>query len=251
MKKFLRFLIIVLIIGGITYECYYLVNLNKEYKVKEPISIPNIQENNEKELENNKDNNEKVLEPANQDENKNKNVLVFPEDLEESSGEVEENPKEEPIDESEEETQIDSGEIVDKIKELYIINNESNIDKTFEEKIGADILGETYEELFKMLKVDSTLVNIQIAGTMVHLLPYSDFIDEQEFHYDEDGNLVMYQTRGSGTGVVTDYYFHEGTLIERVFDSTDEGDGEIPDTDNISVDEVIARSKVIYDKYLK
>ena len=242
MKNFLRFLITVLIIGIIIYAVYFLVTQNKIYKQTHPVEF-NTEENTQESETN---------EPEN---------------------EIQENI--EPV------VQLSEEEIISNAKDIENANMNANVRSTIEGKVGLDVIGMEYSELFEMTNMDSADVTIQVAGTMVNIMPFSDFIDNQEFHYDERGNLVLFAYTEQGRGLKTRIYVHDGKVIkiekesediepepvEEVISGNEIESGNIEKTNEstqseferlyneeqnkIDFTDMFSRSQALYEKYIK
>ncbi len=124
-------------------------------------------------------------------------------------------------------------------------NNETLID-TIEDSVGVNIIGTEYQDLLNILETNELSVNVQTAGTMVYILPVSDFVNNQQYHYDENGDLVLYVCELMGIGGEIRYYFNENQLVK----TEEKIDGELF-TKYEDENEIVQRAKLVYDKYFK
>lgn len=150
-------------------------------------------------------------------------------------------------------------ELIKEAKDLETQNIISNEIRSFEEEFGVDLIGSDYKDYFKVMNVDKTNVTVQCAGTMIHVMPYSDFIDSMEYHFDIKGNLVLYVIEQSGLGNKFKYFLDGDRIIKEEFVLQDEeyysGDnsGEIMSfqtTKDINLAEVKEIANKLYDKYV-
>ena len=108
-------------------------------------------------------------------------------------------------------------ELIKEAKNLETQNIISNEIRSFEEEFGEDLIGSDYKDYFKVMNVDKTNVTVQCAGTMIHVMPYSDFIDSMEYHFDIKGNLVLYVIEQSGLGNKYKYFLNGDRIIKEEF----------------------------------
>ena len=157
---------------------------------------------------------------------------------------------------------------VQDIDNIARLNIESSNVSTTVESVGLEVIGEKYKEMFSTLGTSSTTVTIQVAGTMIHLMPYSDFVNEEEFHYDEDGKLLLYVLTASGKGDKVKYYLNDKSIIgiklyedgepEETVDTTsgeelssgDVSGEEYSIINEVDIDEIQERGAYLYNKYL-
>ncbi len=240
MKSFLKVIVTIIVIAVIIGSVYYLEKINSCYKIKQICDGKN----------------DKKEETVNQIEN----------------NEVKE---QEPANEVTPSSDFFNSSIEEQIAYINLIeqrNIEANATKTIEENVGLETIGIEYSDLFKTMQMDSALVVIQVAGSMISILPYSDFIDAQEFHYDENGHLVLYTYTETGRGLKSKYYINnnevisiereeeplENETIDEVINSGEDFSGEvnkisepIVEREKINFSDMFARSKALYEKYIK
>lgn len=276
MKEFLKLIVTVIVIGVIAYTLYFFLTISAEYQdsnisgdividEKESIDIDDSQnevEKNDKNIfddereeslnnnifrgdkEENLDNNiEKEIENTLETDSGNKmnQTVMNSGDVQQERGNSEIN-----IDDI---SNIDEEYFNKKISEINMIetkNRLANLTNTIEDSVGIEIIGEKNQDYFDNFSIKEMSVNIQIAGTMIYIIPMPDFVDNAQYHYDENGELALYICELTGIGGEVRYYFDNGKLLTRL--ENIEEDVIIP-SENIN--EIVNRSKVIYDKYIK
>lgn len=135
------------------------------------------------------------------------------------------------------------------VKNANMIENQNNnevVINTIEDNIGIEMIGNEYQELLNMLNSNTLTVNVQTAGTMIYILPMSDFVNNQQYHYDENGNLVLYISELMGIGGEVRYYFYDDQLIK----TEETVDGELF-MNYEDASQILQKSKLVYDKYFK
>jgi hypothetical protein len=165
-------------------------------------------------------------------------------------------PKPEDFTKKDEEPSKSTEELIAEINDIERTNSESNAVVSKNDNLTVIELGSKYQDYFDSFGVNEVVVTIQVAGNMVHFIPFSDFIDEQEFHFNNDGELVLYKNVGAGSGFVTKLYFDKGQLIQRedidageIIDNSDPS-GEVFTPAEYDTDEVLSRAARIYATYL-
>ncbi len=251
MKSFIRLIVMIIVFGVMICSVYYLVNENKKYQDTQICGYKDKQntgliENNE---EGNKDEHKEI-------KNEKSDVVEPSYDFFDSSVE----------------------EQIAYIKLIEQRNIGANASKTIEENVGLETIGVEYKDLFTEAQMDSALVVIQVAGSMISIMPYSDFIDAQEFHYDDNGNLVLFTYTETGRGLKSRYYVNRNEIIsiereqeepietekvDEVVNTISSGEemnvsGETiqkneptVEVEKIDFDDMFARSKALYEKYIK
>ena len=253
MKSFLRFVVTVLVLGILIFSVYYLVNKNKTY-------IPSV---------------------ANNDGEENNQVVIN--DLEKDNTEKTDENLEENKDKEKTSNDLSNSSVEEQIAYIKLIeqrNIQANATKTIEENVGLETIGVEYSDLFTTTQMDSVLVVVQVAGSMISIMPYSDFVDSQEFHYDENGKLVLFTYTETGRGLKSRYYINNDEVIsierekeegqenfEEVVTTNETTSGESGESgeaiekkelssptvevERIDFNDMISRSKALYEKYIK
>lgn len=231
MKRFLKFVVTIVVILVITFTIYFLMKNMSRYETKHnndtTLQSGNSQENYEIEnLEKNEENNVQ-----------NGNKIIDDVKSQEPSGEIVSSDNNFTKD-------LDS-----KIKTIKNIENQNESaipTDTIEDNLGIDILGTDFQSFFQAFQIEEAAVTVQIAGSMVYILPTSDFLDNMQFHYDKNGNLVLYVREFAGIGGETKYYFEFEKLITINMDIESESQMQYE-----NVDEILQRARLVYDRYIK
>lgn len=189
MKNLLKALITIIVLFVSIYEVYFLINLNKtaQEQVVEENTVVEEQEMAVPETDVNSGE-----EISNQEANKKISISVS-----------------------------SKNELMNSIDEIEANNNNSKIKDSIEARVGLDVIGEKYESSFKVYDAKDTGVIIQTAGTMINIIPKSDNFDRQAFHYDTNGNLVMYLVESSKDEFITRYYILNNKLVEKLGEDKD------------------------------
>ncbi len=223
MKQFFRILSIILTIAILFATTYFLVKYNKDYVENHPVSS---EENN---VENNKP--------------KEKAEVQL-----ESKESIEKNAKEE------------KESLINTIKSTINMNIIANARKTINRKIhnshyvvlkleneiesGETVSGESSGEDIQI--PDMIPCTIQVAGSMVSIIPDDNRLDSFEYHYRGDNKLVAYVRKFAGSNIKATYYFENGELLDREVNSFDTKYNIFEEEKNI-----LQRADDIYNSFLK
>ena len=200
--------------------------------------------------------------------NNNSYKIDHPDIVTEESGEkVEPN---EPVEEKKEEAPVvenNSRITVKEIDEIAKLNIETANVHSVEEDVGLEVIGEANKDFFDAMNINTTRVRVQTAGTMIHVMPFSDMLNEEEFHYDERGNLVLYVVTSVGKGDKARYYLDNGSIIGfELFEDGEEQEANVSNnaesgesgevqatsslTDHVDIKEVAQRGAYLYRRYI-
>lgn len=116
-----------------------------------------------------------------------------------------------------------------------------------EESIGVDILGSSIQEYMNYFNSESINVEIYIQGTSVRIIPMPDFLNTQIYHFNTDGDLVMYMAVSNTIDKKIKYYFYNGELIDKIVNLEEDIDIEIEFENS---EEIIQRAVNVYNRYL-
>lgn len=229
MKKFIKFIVTILVVCIIGSTLYFVLKMNSDYQSSnssgDNLSGDTLLENTPSgELNEEVDNNLNVDENINNTENNSNENIENPEKTQVLTIEEKEN----------------------KIKEIENQNRTSNLTKTLEDNVGIDVMGTKNTEFLESTGMDAISINVQVAGTMVYIIPAPDFIDNAQYHYDENGNLVLYICELTGIGGEIRYYFENGNLLSQSY-NVEEG----AQINFENAEEIIQRANIIYEKYMK
>lgn len=239
MRGFLKLVVSILVIAVISYTVYFLLYNNSKYhqnQIEAEGVISKEPTQNDIEI----DTNTEVDDANNEEdgeEDKDSNLIDNPiksgDDFEVNEDGIE----------------FVSGDIEEKISKINLIetkNNLSNLAKSLEDSLGADIMGTKNQDYFDSFDMTEMAVTVQVAGSMIYIIPFPDLVDNAQYHYDKDGNLVLYICELIGVGGEVRYYFENGIPLTQETNVEE----DIP-INYESTNEIIERSKLIYDKYMK
>ena len=249
MKKFLRFLASIIVICVIGATLYILLKNTSIYESNKSGEQLNQKENynQSSELENNNvesTNKESISsgEQIRQEKNNEDNVDVENNQSENIAVELEEDISGDlNINDN-----IDITSKIEVIKNIESQNNSAIARKTLEENLGLDIIGSKNQSFFTSFQLTEVPTTIQVAGTMVYVIPSSDFISAAQYHYDENGNLVLYISELTGVGGQIRYYFENDVCILQENKVEDNAVNTYED-----ITEIIQRANSIKEKYMK
>ena len=248
MRKFLKFIVSIIVIVIMIFTVYFFMQYSNQY-------TPGNENNGEKgslEYIKSGENNFEYSQNENENNTQSGDLVDGNIIIEEISGE---NTFEE-ITSGDTSIENASGDIfytaqeiemkITAIKDIENQNKSISVPKTFEDSVGLDIIGVNDKDFFTAFNLTELSVTIQIAGSMVYIIPNSDFIDNAQYHYDENGNLVLYICELIGVGGEIRYYYENGQFLkqEQIIEEEIEIEGE-------NVLEILQRSKLVYEKYIK
>lgn len=232
MKGFLKFIISILVIAVIAYTLYFFLTNNAVYQEQyvsgeTHISGEGAREELTENIINADDESQKEI------ENQTPNFSG-----EKTSGDASGNKE-----------NLDENVLEEKVADINLIetkNRLANLTKSLEANVGIDIVGTKNQDFMDSFDMEQMNVTIQVAGTMVYIIPTPEFVDNAQYHYDENGNLVLYICEFTGIGGEIRYYFENDNLLTQV-DNVEE-DVQL---DYESAQEIVARAHMIYENYMK
>lgn len=197
MKSFVRLLVAILVIGLASGTVYYATKVNEEVKV-----IQNNQQENNLNIENQNSEIENIKNEISDEQS----IEIFPNDSE--------------INHNSESVNI---ELEQAIKELdYVVAklNEAHQIEEIETVIGKGTLGANIDEYMNSFALNEISVVVQkftaSEGMSIIIIPATDLLDTQEFIYDQNGNLLLYNSISTSVGGAVHYYFSKGVFVEKV-----------------------------------
>ena len=220
MRSVLKLLVSIIVICIIGFTTYFLLSSASKYDSF-------VEDNNVVEHEQKSDNEEKPSTNIEQPE----------------SGEiVEPLPESGDINITEDEMNM----LMVRIDEIRKQNNSANIKKNIEDNVGLDIIGEKYRDFFTTFEMQEIFVDVQVAGSMVHVIPASDFVDLVQFHFDENGKLLLYVDGLIGVGGEIRYYFSDDNLIAT---QSQVEEGVVINYEETN--DILKRANLVFEKYMK
>lgn len=126
----------------------------------------------------------------------------------------------------------------------YLLSSAQMTDEQFTE----DLLGELTLGYFYGLDEKTTLVGVRKTGTLLVVDPAVDFLNSQEYHFNDKGELVKYISISSNIDGQIGYYFDNNKLLTREYTLGDE------DVDYFEYEDenvILKRANVLYDMFMK
>ncbi len=229
--KFLRFLCFIIVIAVSAFVVYYFMEMSKTYVKKETDNSTSVvQNNNENNTSNNstatsksKAKNEELIKRA-REKVKLEDVLVMSGDKEDTTVSL---------------ITIRKNNIDNTIEQNLISQNV----KMFKDvKVVLDIYGKRENRIYTENYV---LANIQVAGTMINIIPQDETHDTIAFHFAENGKLEAYTRYFADMEVTTTVYFDENEIpFEQYFDTKDKS--KIVEE---NFEKIYERAKTAYSRY--
>ena len=240
MREFLKLIVSILVVLVISYTVYFFLYSNSKYEQNQMDEEEILNEElpqGDDEIDNESNFGDMNNEVHDEVEDEDSNLIDNPI----KSGDVFEG--------NQDGGEFVSGNIEEKISKINLIetkNNLSNLTKSFEDSLGADIIGTKNQDYFVSFDMTKMDVTVQVAGSMVYIIPTPDLVDNAQYHYDKDGNLALYICELVGVGGEVRYYFENGILLTQ---ETNVEEDILINYENTK--EIIERSKLIYNKYMK
>lgn len=171
-------------------------------------------------------------------------------DIKDTSGEVSQNL-------SGEISNINSGEenvipsIDSKAQTIKMIDEEVNLINSGEiinvvsENLSSEFVSESARSFMSYFKLNDLPVTINVKDRCVEIIPASDFLENMVYYYDENGNLILYESVSTTIEGSTKYYFENGTSIDVVWNYEEDIEKQ-----EEYVFDVLNRAHNIYNKFL-
>ena len=250
MKRFLKLLVSIIVIIVGSFIAYFLLSSMDSYNINDVSGDNNVESSGDTSYDNilneryesssgNKENTEDI-------ENSIEVTQSGETFVESKSGNyINLNISGENIQNDQEYSEAEKVQIVDKINVIEGQNNSANVKSTQEDSLGLDVLGIENKDLFDAFDIKEMSVTVQVAGSMVYILPASDFVNNGQYHYDKEGNLILYISELMGVGGEIRYYFNNNDLV-----TIEKKIEEQIDINYENKDEILSRAKLIYNKYM-
>lgn len=141
---------------------------------------------------------------------------------------------------------------ISKINNIATEVMKGEVKDSVEASIGEDIGGSTVKEFLTFFSeegIDALAATVEVRKDMVEIIFASDFLDNQIFIFDDAGNLMLYKAVSNGVGGEVRYYFKNNKNIAVEFDYDEKAANENAVTEDAN--EILKRSKLVYETYLK
>ena len=122
---------------------------------------------------------------------------------------------------------------------------------SIETAIGEDVGGSSVKEFLTFFSNEEEALpaTVEVKNKMVEIIFASDFLDNQIFIFDDAGSLVLYKTVSNTVGGEVRYYFKNNKNIAVEFDYDEKAANENAVAEDTN--EILKRSKLVYETYLK
>lgn len=199
MKSFVRLLVAILVIGLAGGTIYYAAKVNEEVNV----------------IQNNQQENAMNSEKQNSEIENTQNEFVNEQPIENLPNENEINNNNESVD-----INLELEQAKKELEHIVARLNETHQIEETEAVIGRGILGNNIDEYMNSFGMNEISVVVQKVtapeGMSIIIIPATDMLDTQELIYDQNGNLLLYNSISTSIGGAVHYYFSKGVLLEKV-----------------------------------
>lgn len=146
----------------------------------------------------------------------------------------------------EKDNQISREEKIKRIeKQVQLIIRGDSEGKKFSDKLTIDLVSDSAKDFMKYFKQNELGVTVNVKPGFVEIMPDTDFIENMVYYFDENGNLIMYESVSTTVEGSCKYYFEKGSGVSVVAEYEN---GIEPKEEYIG--SVLNRAKLIYDKYV-
>jgi len=126
--------------------------------------------------------------------------------------------------------------------------NKANSDiKIIDEYLTPSTLGENAKDYFESFEVDVMSVTIEVGSSSLVIIPTTDFLDTQEYQFNDNGELVKYICTSNTKGGSMEYYFYNNKILVTVSDLLDKDDVQFINED---VEDILNRAEKLYGMFL-
>ena len=129
-------------------------------------------------------------------------------------------------------------------EEVNLINS-GEIINVVSENLSSEFVSESARSFMSYFKLNDLPVTINVKDRCVEIIPASDFLENMVYYYDENGNLILYESVSTTIGGSTKYYFENGTSIDVVWNYEEDIEKQ-----EEYVFDVLNRAHNIYNRFL-
>lgn len=133
---------------------------------------------------------------------------------------------------------------IDKIVKKNKVNG--NV-KIIDEYLTSSTLGKNTEDYFENFEVDVISVTIEVGSFSLVIIPTTDFLDTQEYQFNDSGELVKYICTSNTKGGSMEYYFYNNKILLTISDLLDKDDVQFTNED---VEDILNRAEKLYGMFL-
>lgn len=140
---------------------------------------------------------------------------------------------------------ISKEEKIERINEqVQKIGSGENEVKTSRENLSLDLVNDSAKDFMKYFKVNELPTTVNVKPGFVEIIPDQDFIENMVYYFDENGELILYESVSTTVGGSCKYYFDKGTIVSVVvaYEEDIEAKEEY-------IGDILNRAQLIHDKY--
>ena len=129
-------------------------------------------------------------------------------------------------------------------EEVNLINS-GEVINVVSENLSSEFVSESARSFMSYFKLNDLPVTINVKDRCIEIIPASDFLENMVYYYDENGNLILYESVSTTIEGSTKYYFENGTSIDVVWNYEEDIEKQ-----EEYVFDVLNRAHNIYNKFL-
>ena len=126
---------------------------------------------------------------------------------------------------------------------VALIESGENV-TTYQENLEPEIVGESAKDFMNYFEQSTLSVTVNVKPGKIELIPAIDFLENQVFYYDENGNLILYEEISNTVEGINKYYFKDDVNID-IVSEYEEG---VNNTLENSTD-ILNRAKALYTRF--
>ncbi len=137
--------------------------------------------------------------------------------------------------------------VVDPIEEIdnMVQNIENNENQAIlKENLAPEIIGAVARDFLTYFNQTSLAVTINVKPGKIEVIPDIDFLNNQVFYFDDNGNLILYESISNTVEGISKYYFNQNENIK--IDNEYE-EGVTPTNEDVT--DILSRAKALFEKY--
>ena len=136
-------------------------------------------------------------------------------------------------------------DIISRIEEQVRMNAWSGEEESMHDDLTLDLVNDSAKDFMKYFKQNTISVTVKKGERMIEIIPDTDFVNNMIYHFDENGELILYESVSQTVEGSCKYYFDNGKGIG-IAPKFEEG----VDYQEELISDILNRSKLLYDKYL-
>lgn len=132
-----------------------------------------------------------------------------------------------------------------KIKEMINDLVSGEVQNTSHENLTMDLVNDSAKDFMKYFKQNTLSVTVNVKSGMIEIIPDTDFVNNMVYYFDENGELILYESVSQTVEGSCKYYFDKGNGIG-IEPNFEEG---VTYTEEI-ISSIANRAKLLYDKFM-